>query len=84
MKTLLFKVDVPDKYTKERYFAGQVKRFEDERAEEILRARQSNGRPFAEIVEEIETAVIEEEKEEAVQKTVRKKRTKWHTEMIQK
>ena len=36
MKKIRFLVNVPDKYTKEQYTKGQVKEFEDARADEIL------------------------------------------------
>lgn len=50
MKKIKFLVDVPDKYTKEKYIKGQIKEFEDTRADEILSAKQKNGRPYAEEV----------------------------------
>lgn len=72
MKTIKFLVDVPDKYTKEQYKKGQVKEFEDERAEEILKARRSNGQAYAELIEEIkeiETAAKKVKTETATKKT---------------
>ena len=59
MKKIKFLVDVPDKYTREEYKKGQVKEFEDKRAEEILAAKQSSGEPYAVLIkeEEVETAV---------------------------
>ena len=55
MKTIRFLKDVPDKYTGENYIKGQVKEFEDERANEILNARQENGKAYAEEVAKSET-----------------------------
>lgn len=74
MKTLKFLVNVPDKYTGEQYEKGQVKDFEDKRAEEILSARQSNGSPYVEEikVEVIETATKKVKTEKAVKKTTKK------------
>jgi len=79
MKTIRFLKDVPDKYTGENYIKGQVKEFEDARADEILNARQENGKAYAEEVlavkevsdntkieektEEVSEEVLEEEKE---------------------
>lgn len=76
MKKLEFLVDVPDKYTNEKYKKGQIKEFEDKRAKEILAARRSNGEAYAEEVKEgiIETAKKEVKVETAVKKT--RKRTK--------
>lgn len=73
MKILKFLVNVSDKYTREEYKKGQVKEFEDERAKEILKAKQSNGQPYAIIIEEIETANKKIEAETAVKKTRKKK-----------
>ena len=76
MKTIKFLVDVPDKYTKEQYKRGQIKEFEDERAEEILKARRNNGQAYAELIEEakeVETATKKVKTETAVRKTKRKK-----------
>lgn len=67
-----FLVDVPDKYTKEKYKKGQVKEFERERAKEILLAKQSNGQPYAEEAVEIETAKKEIKTEKAIRKTTKK------------
>ena len=74
MKTLKFLVNVPDKYTGEQYKKGQIKDFEDKRAEEILSAKQSNGKPYVEEikVEEIETAIKKIKTEKAVKKTTKK------------
>lgn len=75
MKKLEFLVDVPDKYTKEMYKKGQVKEFNNERAEEILKARRANGERYAEEVkgEVIETATKKVKTETAVKKTRKKK-----------
>ena len=48
MKKLKFLVNVPDKYTKEQYIKGQIKEFEDARADEILSAKRANGERYAE------------------------------------
>ena len=72
MKTIRFLIDVSDKYTKEQYIKGQTKEFEDKRAEEILSARQTNGEPYAELIEEVETAVKKTNVETAI-KRARKK-----------
>lgn len=70
MKKLEFLVDVPDKYTKEMYTKGQVKEFEDKRAEEILNKKRANGQAYArEVVEEVETATRKAKAETAVKKT---------------
>lgn len=72
MKKIRFLVDVPDKYTREEYKKGQEKEFEDKRAEEILKARRTNGQAYAELVEEtkeIETATKKVKAETAVKKT---------------
>lgn len=72
MKKIRFLVDVPDKYTREEYKEGQEKEFEDKRAEEILKARRTNGQAYAELVEEIkeiETATKKVKAETAVRKT---------------
>lgn len=72
MKKIKFLIDVPDKYTKELYKKGQEKEFENNRADEILAATQSNGQPYAVEIKEIETAVKETKKEKAVKKTTKK------------
>lgn len=72
MKKIRFLVNVPDKYTREEYKKGQEKEFENERADEILKARRANGQPYAELVEkikEIETATKKVKAETAVKKT---------------
>lgn len=72
MKKIEFLVDVPDKYTNEKYKKGQVKEFEDKRANEILSAKRTNGEPYAILVEdvkEIETATKKVDAEKAIKKT---------------
>lgn len=69
MKRIKFLVDVPDKYNKEQYKRNQVKKFEDKRADEILKARRANGTPYAVLVEEVETATKKVKAETAVKKT---------------
>ena len=75
MKKLKFLVNVPDKYTKEEYKKGQVKEFEDARADEILSAKKANGERYAEEVKEevIQTATKKVRAETAVKKTRKKK-----------
>lgn len=75
MKKVKFLVNVPDKYTREEYKKGQVKEFEDERADEILAAKRANGERYAEEVKEevIETATKKVKAETAVKKTRKKK-----------
>ena len=71
MKKIRFLVNVPDKYTKEQYIKGQIKEFEDARANEILSAKRANGEKYAEEVKEevIETATKKVKAETAVKKT---------------
>lgn len=75
MKKIKFLVNVPDKYTREEYKKGQVKEFEDARADEILSAKRANGERYAEEVKEeiIETATKKVKTETAVKKTKRVK-----------
>lgn len=75
MKKVKFLVNVPDKYTREEYKKGQVKEFEDERADEILSAKRIDGGKYAEEVKEevIETATKKVKAETAVKKTRKKK-----------
>ena len=75
MKKIRFLVNVPDKYTKEQYIKGQIKEFEDARADEILSAKRANGERYAEEVKEevIETATKKVKAETAVKKTRKKK-----------
>ena len=75
MKKIKFLVNVPDKYTREEYKKGQIKEFEDARADEILSAKRANGESYAEEVkEEIdETATKKVKTETAVKKTRKKK-----------
>lgn len=70
MKKIKFLADTYDKYTYEDYKKGEIKEFTNKRAEEILSAKQKNGKPFAEILEEtIETATKQVKAETAVKKT---------------
>lgn len=70
MKKIKFLVNVPDKYTGEKYEKGQIKEFNNERAEEILKSKRSNGEPYAVLIEEeIETATVRPKVEKAVKKT---------------
>jgi len=73
MKKLEFLVDVPDKYTKEMYKKGQIKEFEDKRADEILSKKRANGEAYAREVEEVETATKKVKAETAIKKTRKKK-----------
>lgn len=74
MKKIEFLVDVPDKYTNEKYTKGQVKEFNNERAEEILKAKRANGEAYAVLVEEeIETTRAKQKAEKAVKRTRKKK-----------
>lgn len=70
MKKIKFLINVPDKYTNEKYTKGQIKEFNNERAEEILKAKRANGEAYAVLVEEeIETATVKPKVEKAVKKT---------------
>lgn len=75
MKKIKFLVNVPDKYTREEYKKGQIKEFEDARADEILSAKRANGERYAEEVKEevMETATKKVKAETAVKKTRKKK-----------
>lgn len=74
MKKLKFLVNVPDKYTREIYEEGQIKQFNNKRAEEILNAKRANGEPYAILIEEeIETATVKPKAEKAVKRTRKKK-----------
>ena len=75
MKKLKFLIDIPDKYTGEEYKAGDIKEFKNERAEEILNAKRTNGERYAEEVKEevIETATKKVKTETAIKKTRKKK-----------
>lgn len=74
MKKLKFLVNVPDKYTGERYEQGQIKEFNNKRAEEILNTKRANGEPYAILIEEeIETATVKPEAEKAVKRARKKK-----------
>ncbi|MBP3463806.1 MAG: hypothetical protein J6K45_04925 [Clostridia bacterium] len=48
MKTIMFKKNVTDKNTNETYIKNQVKEFNNKRADEILKARDKEGKPYAE------------------------------------
>ena len=73
MKKLLCLVEVPDKYTREIYKVDNVYEFEDERADEILRARTKvTQEPYfeeyveevtEEVVQAVATAIVEEAEE---------------------
>ena len=72
MKKLRFLENTYDKYTYVDYKKGDIIEFKDKRAEEILNARTREGKPYAEIVEEVETATKKIKAETAVKKTVKK------------
>ena len=72
MKKLRFLENTYDKYTNVDYTKGDIVEFKDKRAEEILAARTREGKPYAEIVEEVETATKKVKAETAVKKTTRK------------
>lgn len=67
MKKVRFLANVHDKYTQEKYVKGQEKEFNNERADEILKTK------YAELVEEVETAIKKVKTETAVKKTRKKK-----------
>ena len=74
MKKIRFLVNVPDKYTKEQYIKGQIKEFNNKRAEEILSKKRANGEAYAEeVLVEVETATVTAKTETAVKKTRKKK-----------
>ena len=75
MRRIKFLVNTHDIYTKEMYTKGQVKEFEDARADEILSAKRPNGERYAEEVKEeiVETATKKVKAETAVKKTRKKK-----------
>lgn len=75
MKKIKFIANATDKITNEKYKVGDIKEFKNERADEILKARRKNGKAFAELVEEIEeveTAVKKEDKENTSKKVKKK------------
>lgn len=72
MKKLRFLESTYDKYTYVDYKKGDIIEVKDKRAEEILNARTREGKPYAEIVEEVETATKKIKAETAVKKTVKK------------
>lgn len=65
MKKIKFLRDVPDKYTKEMYVKNQEKIFENKRADEILNARDQEGKPYAEEVLQNRRKETEVDKREA-------------------
>ena len=74
MKKLEFLVDVPDKYTREMYKKGDIREFNNKRAEEILSKKRNNGEAYArEVIEEVETVTKKVKAETAVKKTRKKK-----------
>ena len=74
MKKLEFLVNVLDKYTGEKYEKGQIKEFNNKRAEEILNTKRANGEPYAVLIEEeIETATVKPKAEKAVKRSRKKK-----------
>ena len=73
MKKLEFLVDVPDKYTKEMYRKGEIKEFDNKRAEEILSKKRNNGEAYAREIKEVETATKKVKAETAVKRTRKKK-----------
>ena len=74
MKKLKFLVNVPDKYTGERYEKGQIKEFNNKRAEEILNTKRANGEPYAILLEdEIETESVRTKEQETLKRTRKKK-----------
>ena len=70
MKKLKFLIQVPDKNTKEEYKAGQIVKFEDKRANEILAARLTNGECYAIEIKEVEKETTKKmvNKETAIKK----------------
>ena len=73
MKKLEFLVDVPDKYTREMYKKGDIKEFDNKRAEEILSKKRNNGEAYAREIKEVETATKKVKAETAVKKTRKNK-----------
>ena len=73
MKKLKFLVDTHDKYTKEKIKKGDIKKYNDERAKEILSARRGEGKPYAiEIkTDKVETATKKVKAETATKKTTK-------------
>lgn len=72
MKKLRFLESTYDKYTYVDYKKGDIIEVKDKRAEEILNAKTREGKPYAEIVEEVETATKKIKAETAVKKTTKK------------
>ncbi len=52
MKTLKFLKKVQNKNTNEIYIENQVKEFNNKRADEILKARDKEGKPYAEEIKQ--------------------------------
>lgn len=73
MKKLKFLIQVTDKNTKEEYKAGQIVKFEDKRANEILAARLTNGECYAIEIKEVEKETTKKmvNKETAIKKQKR-------------
>lgn len=67
MKKLKFLKNVSDKYTNEKYEEGQIKEFNNQRAEEILKTKK------AVLVEELVETATKKEKTEIAAKKRRKK-----------
>lgn len=67
MKKLKFLKNVSDKYTNEKYEEGQIKEFNNQRAEEILKTKK------AVLVEELVETATKKEKTEIAAKKTRKK-----------
>lgn len=51
MKKIKFLKNVTDKNTDEKYAKNQEKEFNNKRADEILKARDKEGKPYAEEIE---------------------------------
>ena len=73
MKKLKFLIQVTDKNTKEEYKAGQIVKFEDKRANEILAARLTNEECYAIEIKEVEKETTKKmvNKETAIKKQKR-------------
>jgi len=76
MKKIKFLVTVKDKYTGNEYLANKEYTFDDLRAEEILSAKQNNGKPYAEEIKSeekiVEVAKKDPKTEKAIKKTAKK------------
>lgn len=73
MKKLKFLVDTHDKYTREKIKKGDIKEYNEDRAEEILSARRGEGKPYAVEVktDKVETATKKVKAETATKKTTK-------------